>query len=110
MMFKIIGQFVLAASLTTLLPVDAAQLEYRAGVETVYGEHGLGASHVNGFYTGLPLAPEEIDYPIKVDTESFGIVTTAKSALVQDVESGMMMLAKHPDQFLSQAVDDGDPG
>lgn len=100
-MIKLIGQLVLAASITGLVPVDAAQLEYQANADTGSAFGLLPASQTRQLYAGLPLAENRIDYPIKVDQGSYGIVTTARSALVMDVESGAVLYEKRPDEIRS---------
>lgn len=100
-MIKLIAQLVLAASITGLVPADAAQLEWAAGVENGLEFGHLPIAQVRQLYSGLPISETAIDYPVKVDVDSYGVVTTAQSALVIDETSGMMMYAKRPDQVRS---------
>ncbi|MFA6131179.1 MAG: serine hydrolase [Patescibacteria group bacterium] len=97
MIFKALGSLVLAAGLWQVLPTDLGLLEYRAGIG---GEEASKMSSVEyeAEHASLPRAGmrEPILYPTKTDLSSFGIVTTAASVLVEDSESGMMMVAKHP--------------
>lgn len=100
-MIKLIGQLVLAATISGLVPADAAQLEWAAGVENGLAFGRLPIAQVRQLYSGLPISETAIDYPVKADVDSYGIVTTAQSALVIDEASGMMMYAKRPDQVRS---------
>lgn len=100
MIIKIVSQFLVAASVVHFLPADLAYLEHTLGEDVAYPER-IAAEYIGSATLGLPEAQERVNYPVKVDEESFGIVTTAQSALVVDAESGMMLVAKHPDQVRS---------
>ncbi len=98
MFIKFIGQFVFTLAMLQLIPVDAAQYEWNAEVDSVSASAGLTQTEVGLVTSSLPEAGDRElpNYPVKVDLDSYGIVTTAESALVQDAGSGMMLLAKHP--------------
>ncbi|MDP2631906.1 MAG: serine hydrolase [Candidatus Uhrbacteria bacterium] len=102
MILKLVGQLVIATVFTQLIPADASYFEWQAGVA---GEpiDFFETETLSAYGVSLPVAgdrhPE--DYPIKVDSDSYGIVTTAQSALVVDAESGMILLGKHPYQVRS---------
>jgi len=101
-MIKLLSQILIIASISGLVPVDAAQLEYHAGAGGGLEQGLLPVFSQEELFSSLPVADERpIDYPVKVDKDSYGIVTTAKSALVMDVDSGMMMYAKRPQQIRS---------
>lgn len=98
-MIKVIGQLLFALAITQIMPADAAVLEHLAGVpESAYPGIDFDLS---GSVSEFPLAADRIVYPVKIDPSSYGIVTTAQSALVVDASSGMILLAKHPDQVRS---------
>jgi D-alanyl-D-alanine endopeptidase (penicillin-binding protein 7) len=94
-----IGQLLVAVSLVQIMPVDASIFEYNAGVgsveKTIFSEQELIASHAT-----LPISDNR-DYPIKVNIDSYGIVTTAQSAIVVDDQSGAVLFEKHPDAIRS---------
>lgn len=100
-MMRLIGQFVLAGLLSGMLPIDASQLEGVAGVGRAEGFGRLPSSQWTQVYAGLPVAESKITAPVKIDKNSFGIVTTAKSALVMDVASGEVLYEKHMDEVRS---------
>ena len=99
-MLKILGQFLLAAAMTGFMPVDAAQLEWQAGVENGLEFGRLPVSQTQQLFD-VEEPEEKGKYPKKVDVDSYGIVTSAQSAIVMDVESGMILLAERPDQVRS---------
>ncbi|MFA6522463.1 MAG: serine hydrolase [Patescibacteria group bacterium] len=97
MILKALGSFIMAAGLWQLLPTDLSALEYRAGVG---GEEASKISYVEfeNEQASLPRAGMRsmVNYPVKTDPGSFGVVTTARSVLIEDADSGMIMVAKHP--------------
>ncbi len=101
-MLKFISQFVLAALMTQLSPVDAAQFEWFAE-EGAEADTTFSQEEILRYATGLPESGlrMSVEYPVKVDEESFGIVTSARSHLVQDAQSGMTLVAKHPYEIRS---------
>lgn len=92
MILKLVGQLLLASSLVNLVPVDAATLEWRAGVS---GEVPVFTTPLR--FATLPLAKDRIQPPKKVDLDSYGIVTSAASAIVVDSASGAVLFTKRPD-------------
>ncbi len=99
MLFKIIGQLLVAASMVQIMPVDASVFEYETGngtlEQTKITQHELSRSSVS-----LPVSQDRA-YPVKIDTNSLGIVTTAWSALVVDDMSGAVLFEKHPNALRS---------
>lgn len=95
MMSKLFGQFIVASLVAHMMPVDASVLEYRAGA--------VDERPAVSIDTAFPEAEERVvpAYPVKVDMNSYGIVTTAESAIVIDKASGMMLLGKRPDDVRS---------
>lgn len=96
-MIKFISQFVLAALLTQLSPVDAAQFEWHVDEGSEQAAN-FSQDEILRYAMGLPESGVRFsaEYPVKIDEASFGIVTTAQSHLVQDAHSGMTLVAKHP--------------
>jgi len=101
MIFKVIGQFLLATSVLQMMPVDAAYFEWQAGVTDNMEVGDLYATEVPGFFATLPQADSRFDYPTKIDTDSYGIVTTAQSAIVIDRDTDVVLFQKHPDAVRS---------
>lgn len=93
MIGKVIGQFLLATSILRIMPVDAATLEWQAGVTDTAPQ----VMPVARMFASLPEAGDRATPPTKVDVDSYGIVTNAKSAIVVDAESGATLFMKRPD-------------
>lgn len=95
MIAKLLGQLLLASSLVRILPVDAAALEWHAGF-------GSGTSEpvntVSSWFATLPKAEDRIKTPTKIDLDSYGIVTSAQSAIVVDAASGAVLFTKQADE------------
>jgi len=103
MFVKFVGQFVFTLAALQLVPLDSSIYEWSAGVQSVSANAEMTQTEFNLLTASLPNAEarELVDYPVKTNPDSFGIITTAKSALVQDAASGMMLLAKHPYEIRS---------
>ncbi|MBU4315528.1 serine hydrolase [Patescibacteria group bacterium] len=99
MLFKVIAQFLVAVSLVQIMPVDASILEYRAGQGSTE-QAVMNNQELDFAYASLPVAQNR-QYPMKVNVDSYGIVTTAYSALVVDDASGAVLFEKHPDALRS---------
>ena len=87
MIIKILAQLILAVTAAELLPVDAAFYEWQAGV-------GTEPEQLQTAVLILPQADERFEAPIKIDTDSFGIVLTAQSATIVDRDSGAVLFQK----------------
>ena len=101
-MMKFIGQLVLVIFATQIAPVDATVLELRRDMpETEILNYTYSNSSIDIALAApsLPAASERAVYPVKVDASSFGAVVFARSAIVVDDASGMVLYAKHPDQL-----------
>ncbi len=95
MFLKVIGQIVMTGVFASAFPMNAAVYEHQLD-ETLLDPGVVSAAELASFDVQLPLADErEIPRPMKVDLDSHGIVTTAKSALVQDVRSGAVLFSKN---------------
>ncbi|MBT3231091.1 D-alanyl-D-alanine carboxypeptidase [Candidatus Uhrbacteria bacterium] len=99
MILKVIGQILVAASLVQVFPTDASVFEYQVG-EGDFEQTIMSAAELEVAYSVLPEADSR-DYPVKVDLDSYGIVTTAWSAVVIDDSSGAVLFQKHPDALRS---------
>lgn len=100
-MIKALGQLLIVATLGGLVPTDAAQLEWQAGINNGSEYGRLPISDARQLYAALPIAADRNLYPVKVDESSYGIVTSARSALVMDVKTGIPLFAKSPDEIRS---------
>lgn len=93
MIAKVLAQIVFAGAMVQLFPADLSILQSQVNTLDNYSFSQLVAS--------LPVSQIRDNHPIKVDTDSYGVVTTAPSAIVVDAQSGMVLLAKNPDQVRS---------
>lgn len=93
MIAKVLAQIVFAGSMLQFFPADLSAWQQPVDSSTNYSLASLAAT--------LPTPTTRDNYPIKTDADSYGIVTSAKSAMVVDADSGMVLLAKNPDQVRS---------
>lgn len=97
MITKALANLLLATSLVNFFPVDGAILEWQAGVDVPVQGLVAGVS-IEGVPT-LPMAKDKIPPPPqKLDLQSFGVVTTARSVVVLDAASGVTLFAKNPNE------------
>ena len=96
MLFKALTQFIFATTLVNVFPVDAVYYEWQAQAAASEEPPTWSSEEMYLAMTSLPQAQERYLAPVKIDTDSFGIVTTARSALVVDRESGAVLFAKNP--------------
>lgn len=99
MLLKILGQLLVATTLVQIMPVDASVFEYKTGDGT-YEQTAMSAVEMQAKLAVLPESDTR-DYPVKINTDSFGIVTSAWSAMVIDDKSGAILFEKHPDALRS---------
>jgi D-alanyl-D-alanine carboxypeptidase len=92
MLSQLFSTFFLHQLSTALLPTDGAQLEAAAQGQqydgSSYGEHG------RPFNAYIQFVNENA--PIKIDRDSLGVVTTAKSSIVVDAKTGVLLYGEHP--------------
>ncbi len=98
MISKAIGPLLLSAAASIILPSDGFEIEKRVDL-VVDDQISYGITSHHGPVID-EILPRE-NSPKKVDTNSFGIVTSAKSVIVVDDESGMMLFGKRPDDMRS---------
>lgn len=97
MILKALVQLVAAAGIVGIMPVDAAALELQVGKVATSDPLFAAAAFTPGPF--LPLAKTVVPAPpIKSDSDSYGIVTTAASVIVQDAGSGEVLFAKRPEE------------
>ena len=99
MIFKAITRLVFATTLVNLFPVDAGYYQWQADAAVDIDRPAWSSQELRLAMEVLPEAQARYDAPVKVDTDSFGIVTSARSALVVDRDSGAILFAKQPDQL-----------
>lgn len=97
MFVKTLVQAMLAMSLIHFVPVNGSVLEFNASLPTAAARSTLNeafnvATHA---VPGLPQADNR--FPTKIDSNSLGVVTTARSVLVIDRTTGLPLYAKNAD-------------
>lgn len=99
MIFKLLTQFVLATTVLQLFPYDMGVVEQMAvdpgetNRQEIIFEHALS---FDGPF--LPAASYITMPPVRVNTHSLGVVTSAVSALVIDRETGAVLYEKNADE------------
>lgn len=101
MLFKAMAQLVFATTLVNLFPVDGAYYEWQAEAALREEPPAWSSQEIMFTMETLPAADDRFPEPIKIDTDSFGIVTSARSVLVVDRDSGAVLFRKQPDQLRS---------
>ncbi|MFZ2681865.1 MAG: serine hydrolase [Patescibacteria group bacterium] len=97
MLTKALSHLLFAVSVVNFFPVDGAMLELQAGVSTPV--EAVMTSLPYGAFPSLPKAESKlIPPPVKVDLGSFGVVTSAQSAVVIDAASGAVLFSKNPNE------------
>lgn len=94
MIAELIGHFVLTSALLRIVPVDASAFEVQVGVAEPLVRF---VSSTSGLAT-LPRAADRRAGPKKIDLDSYGIVTSAQSAIVVDAASGAVLFSKNADE------------
>ena len=97
MITKVLSHLLFAVSVVNFFPVDGAVLELQAGVDVP--TDNVVASLLYGPTATLPMAKDKpIPPPKKIDLQSFGVVTSAQSAIVVDAASGAVLFSKNPNE------------
>lgn len=99
MIARVLAQIVFAGSLLQFFPADLSAWQMPDG--PIPGSAPTSIYSISSLIATLPSTTDRDNHPIKTDTDSYGIVTSAKSAMVVDSQSGMVLLAKNPDQVRS---------
>ncbi len=93
MIAELIGHFILTSSILRVIPTDASAFEVSVGESEPFVR--LTAAADEGFAT-LPRSADRAAGPKKVDVDSYGVVTSAQSAVVVDAASGAVLYSKLP--------------
>lgn len=93
MIAELLGHLLLTTSILRVVPADAAAFELQADAASPVVR--FMATPSMGFAT-LPRAADRPTGPQKVDLDSYGIVTSAQSAIVVDAASGAVLFSKNP--------------
>lgn len=97
MMERFVAQLVLAVFVTNVIPVDAANLEWQAGIPVPEDAFGVPYYTFSSSVT-LPISADRVLPPIKTNLDSYGVVTTGQSVIVMDTKSGSVLFEKRPDE------------
>lgn len=95
MIARLITQLILTTTLLSALPHDGASLEAAAGLP-VPGERSAETIALQMVNSGYGFPNVSLNGPTKIDLLSLGIVTSAQSVLVMDIESGAVLYEKNP--------------
>lgn len=104
MIGNLLGQLFLSLTVTHLLPIDAANLEWRAAAtpatalaaSSITQQLSYPTTFLDADWPTLPPANDRPLPPRKVDATSYGLVTSGKSVVVVDAASGELLFAKSP--------------
>jgi D-alanyl-D-alanine endopeptidase (penicillin-binding protein 7) len=100
-MMKFFSEILLALVVTQFMPVDGEELERRAELPRAGNSSPVFAWNAMkewSAWSALPTNKDAVSSPVLVEPESLGVVTTAKSVLVVDRDSGTTLFQKQPDQ------------
>jgi len=92
MIYKMLVEIILAASLVQIFPVDAGVVE--SYVKAAESGVGFGAV-MTAMRPSFPVAKDAARAPKKIHPESIGVITAATSALVEDAASGAILFEKN---------------
>lgn len=101
MIAKVIAQMLLAFSVINILPMDAANLEWKIGIPTAPDALAASMVSLTSNPISLPTSANRIMPPRKTDLSSYGVVTDAQSVFVADTQSGTALFAKNADDVRS---------
>ncbi|MCR4312509.1 MAG: serine hydrolase [Candidatus Uhrbacteria bacterium] len=97
MMERLIAQFMLMAMVTHVIPVDAANMEWQAGIPVPENALGIPLYSFSARAT-LPVSGDRVLPPKKTKLDSYGVVTSGQSVIVMDAKSGAVLFEKQPDE------------
>lgn len=101
MISRVVAQMLLAFTVTRILPVDPANLEWKLGIPTTPQALAAPLLSLTSTPVTLPMAGDRFLPPRKTDLSSYGVVTDAQSVFVADTQSGAALFAKNPDDVRS---------
>ena len=97
MISRVVAQMLLAFTVLRIIPVDAANLEWKIGIPTAPEALAAPLLSLTSTPISLPVAGDRFLPPKKTDLSSYGVVTDAQSVFVADTESGAALFAKNAD-------------
>lgn len=101
MISRVVAQMMLAFTVLRVVPIDAANLEWKIGIPTTPTALAAPLFSLTSSMPSLPMAADRYLPPKKTDLSSYGVVTDAKSALIADTKSGAALFAKNADDVRS---------
>lgn len=100
MIARVVAQMFLAVTVLRIVPVDAANMEWRIGIPTPPEVLAAPLFALTSLPIGLPVAKDiAVLPPQKTDLSHYGVVTDAQSVFVADTQSGAALFAKNPDDI-----------
>lgn len=102
MIYKMLVEIILAASLVQIFPLDAGVVESytQSADSTVSSEVNFGTV-MTAMRPSFPVAKDVARAPKKIRPESIGVVTAATTALIEDAASGAILYEKNADEARS---------
>lgn len=101
MISRVVAQMMLAFTVLRVVPIDAANLEWKIGIPTTPTALAAPLFSLTSSMPTLPMAADRYLPPKKTDLSSYGVVTDAKSAFIADTKSGAALFAKNADDVRS---------
>lgn len=102
MIYKMLVEIILAASLVQIFPVDAGVVEsYVRSSDSVVSSEVSFSAVMTAMRPSFPVAKDVARAPKKIHPESVGVVTAATTALVEDAASGAILYEKNVDEARS---------
>lgn len=80
-----------------MIPNVIAQLLLAVSLVNLFPSSGTTLNSATSWFATLPLSADRITPPTKTDLDSYGIVTSAESAIVIDDASGAILYSEQPD-------------
>lgn len=99
MISRVVAQMLLAFTVLRIIPVDAANLEWKIGIPTAPEALAAPLLSLTSTPISLPVASDRFLPPKKTDLSSYGVVTDAQSVFVADTQSGAALFAKNADDI-----------
>ena len=97
MFVKTLVQAMLALSLIHFVPVNGSTIEFNASLPTAAARSTLNEAFDLAVHGSPSLPQADSRFPTKIDPNSLGVVTTARSVLVEDRTTGQPLYAKNAD-------------
>ncbi len=97
MISRVVAQMLLAFTVLEIVPIDAANLEWKIGISTTPSALAAPFFSLTSQSSILPQSANKYLPPKKTDLSSYGVVTDAGSVYVADTQSGAALFAKNAD-------------